>query len=157
MRSSRSLLEQLDKKGILFYNSAVPYDKTATFQTPCLTSMEISTKGHTKYKAPLDSRTMNKICFIKWWDQDIIYKDKSGNIFTRKELVRNVTDCDGGTHIGPNLKEAYANLSRLNLTRLRVVTNKGKGFFVNSPVLPSIRQIAYELLKTLEDEFPDLF
>lgn len=29
--------------------------------------------------------------------------------------------------------------------------------FRNSPVLPSVRQITHEVLKTLKDEFPQLF
>ena len=66
---------------------------------------------------------MEKKDFIKWWEQNIIFKDSRGNIFTRKDLVRNVTDKDGGAHVDPSLQEAYANLSRFNLTGLKLYVN----------------------------------
>jgi hypothetical protein len=148
--NSHSLLSQLDKKDILFYDSAIKYIPNA-FQTFCLTSIRMSTKKGAEYRAPLDGRDMEKIDFIKWWEENIIFKDNSGNIFTRKDLVRNVADKDGGAHVDPNLQEAYANLSRFNLTGLKLYVNGKQRGFKNTPVLPSIRQIAYELLETLKD------
>ncbi len=154
--NSHSLLSQLDKKDILFYDSAIKYIPNAC-QTFCLTSIRMSTKEGAQYKAPLDDRNMEKIDFIKWWEQNIIFKDSRGNIFTRKDLVRNVTDKDGGAHVDPSLQEAYANLSRFNLTGLKLYVNGKQRSFKNTPVLPSIRQITHEVLKTLNDEFPTLF
>jgi hypothetical protein len=154
--NSHSLLSQLDKKDILFYDSAIKYIPNA-FQTFCLTSIRMSTKGEAEYRAPLDDRNMGKIEFAKWWEENIIFKENGGNIFTRKDLVRNVADKDGGAHVDPKLQKAYANLSRFNLTGLKLYVNRKQRNFKNTPVLPSIRQIAHEVLKTLKDEFPELF
>ena len=154
--NSHSLLSQLDKKAILFYDSAIGYIPNA-FQTFCLTSIRMSTKEGAEYRAPLDGRNMAKIDFIKWWEENIIFKDNRGNIFTRKDLVRNVANKDGGAHVAPDLQEAYANLSRFNLTGLKLYVNGKQRGFKNTPVLPSIRQITHEVLKTLKDEFPELF
>ena len=155
-KDSHSLLSQLDKKDIRFYDSAIAYVPDA-FQTFCLTSIRMSTKEGAEYRAPLDDRNMVKIEFVKWWEENIIFKDNGGNIFTRKDLVRNVADKDGGAHVDPKLQKAYANLSRFNLTGLKLYVNRKQRNFKNSPVLPSIRQIAHEVLKTLKDEFPSLF
>ena len=154
--NSKSLLIQLNKKGINFYDSAVPYIPNA-FQTPCLTGIRMSTSGSAEYKAPLDDRNMVKIDFKKWWEDNVIFEDMAGNRFTRKDLVLNVADKDGGAHVDPKLQEAYANLSRFNLTGLKLYVNRKQRNFKNTPVLPSIRQIAHEVLKTLKDEFPKLF
>ena len=156
--NSKSLLAQLDKKDIPFYDSAIKYEPNA-FQSFCLTSIRMTTGrgAGAEYKAPLDDREMEKIGFGQWWEENVIFKDGSGNKFARRELVRNVADKDGGAHVDPKLQEAYANLSRFNLTGLKSYVNGKQKNFKNTPVLPSIRQIAHEVLKTLKDEFPDLF
>jgi hypothetical protein len=154
---STSLLSQLVKKDISFYDSAIKHEPNA-FQTFGLTSIRM-TAGRgagAEYKAPLDDRNIEKIDFRRWWEENIIYKDGAGNIFTRRDLVTNVADTDGGAHVDPKLKEAYANLSRFNLTGLISYVNGKQSSFKNTPVLPSIRQIAHEVLKTLKDEIPEL-
>ena len=71
-------------------------------------------------------------------------------------MVLTVANKEGGTHIDPKLDEAYANLSRFNSLGWKVFMSGVEKDFNNTPVLPSIRQIAHEVLKTLKDEFPDL-
>lgn len=158
--NSTSLLKQLNKKDILFYDSAVPFipdipNRTCS-QTPCLTSIRMSAKDGVSYIAPLDDREMTKIDFTKWWEGNIILVDTEGNRFNRKELVTNTADCDGGAHVDPKLKRSYANISIDNKIGLKAY-GKGKKDFQNRLVSPSIRQISHEVLRTLKDEFPDLF
>jgi len=157
---SISLLKQLNKKDTLFYDSAVPFipdtSKRTCFQTPCLTSIRMSTKDGVSYIASPDDREMTKIEFSKWWEDNIILIDTEGNRFNRKELVLNVADCDGGAHIDPKLKHSYVNISIDNKVGLKAFS-KGKKDFQNRLVFPSIRRISHEVFKTLVDEFPDLF
>ncbi len=68
-----------------------------------------------------------------------------------------MADKEGGAHIDPKLNHAYANLSRFNSLGWRVFYKGENKDFLNSPVLPSIRQIAHEILKTLRDSVADLF
>jgi len=160
--NSTSLLTLLNKKNIKFYDSAVPYDPKNLLPYNGLTMMRLSTKEGASYVAPLDggaptrSRT-RKIAFKTWWNGVFVIKDKDGVKFTRKDLVRNTANTDGGAHVDPELDVAYANLSRFNSLGWKVFRRDIEDDFRNSPVLPSIRQIAHEVLKTLRDEFSELF
>ena len=159
--NSTSLLTLLSKKDILFYDSAAVYDPRNLLPSNCLTMMKLSPSG-AEYVAPLDNLSPSrnkdkKVGFDRWWKRTIIYKDNTNNIFTRKDLVLTVANKEGGTHIDPKLDEAYANLSRFNSLGWKVFMSGVEKDFNNTPVLPSIRQIAHEVLKTLKDEFPELF
>ena len=159
--NSTSLLKQLDKRNILFYDSSVPFisdtPKRTCFQTPCLTSIRLSTKDGVSYEAPLDDREMTKIEFSKWWEDNIILIDTEGNRFNRKELVLNVANCDGGAHVDPKLKHSYANISIDNKVGLKAFSKGKEKDFQNRLVFPSIRRISHEILMTLNDEFPILY
>jgi len=159
---STSLLTLLNKKNINFYDSALPYDPHNLLTYSGLTMMRLSTKEGASYVAPLDegaptrSKT-RKIAFNTWWNGMFVVKDKHGKTFTRKELVLNTANTDGGAHVDPELDVAYANLSRFNSLGWKVFRRDIVDDFRNSPVLPSVRQITHEVLKTLKDEFPGLF
>ncbi|HEY50699.1 MAG TPA: hypothetical protein G4O20_02720 [Dehalococcoidia bacterium] len=159
--NSKSLLTLLDNKNIKLYDSALSYDPKNLLPFSALTMMKVSTEG-ASYVAPLDggapsrSRT-RKIAFQVWWDGVFVIKDKHGKTFTRKQLVLNTANMDGGAHVDPNLDEAYAKLSRFQSLGWKFFNRGIEDDFRNSPVLPSVRQIAHEVLKTLRDEFPKLF
>jgi len=157
--TSKSLLSQLNKKQIGFLDTASPYRPNNLLTSNCLTMMRMS-KGGGEYIAPLDdlspSRVNKKIPFDNWWFKNIVYKDNNKKTFTRSSIVLNVADTDGGAHVDPNLDEAYAKFSKFNTLGWKYFKGGTAEEFRNTPVLPSIRQIAYEILKTLKDEFPDL-
>jgi hypothetical protein len=159
---STSLLTLLGrKKRMLFYDSASKYDPRNTATSNCLTVMKSST-NEAEYVAPLDNlssaRDKNKKrSFDNWWKRLIIYKDNKNNEFTRRDLVLAVANKEGGAHVDPKLDQAYAGLSRFNSLGWKLFVHGEEKDFNNTPVLPSIRQIAHEVLKTLKDEFPDLF
>jgi hypothetical protein len=161
-RNSTSLLTLLNKKAIRFYDSAIPYDPQNLLPYNALTMMGLSPDKSGFYAAPLDggadtrSKT-RRIPFKIWWQGMFVIRDKNNKAFTRKDLVLNTANTDGGAHIDPNLDEDYASLSRFNSLGWKVFRRDIEDDFSNSPVLPSIRQIAHEVLKTLKDEFPELF
>ena len=161
---SKSLLGQLGKKNIVFLDTANRFDPNNLLASNCLTMMRYrfeNGKSEGRYVAPLDNlpptRVNIKIPFEIWWSRNIIYKDINKNVFTRKDLVLNVANTDGGAHVDPKLDEAYAQFSRFNTLGWKVFKNGIAENFENTPVLPSIRQIAYELLRTLKDEFPNIW
>lgn len=159
---STSLLTLLGRKRqMLFYDSASKYNPRNLATSNCLTVMKLST-DEAKYVAPLDdlspARDKNKRrSFDNWWKRLIIYKDNKNNTFTRSGLVLAVANKEGGAHIDPKLDQAYANLSRFNSLGWKQFVHGEEKDFNNTPILSSIRQIAHEVLKTLKDEFPDLF
>lgn len=157
---STSLLTWLHAKDIGFYDSGVDYEPEHSISHSGLAIMEFSPSG-ARYCAPLDdlppeSSKDKKVSFDEWWNK-VVYADDEQNILTRKHLVLNVANKEGGAHIDPKLDEAYANLSRFNSPAWKFIRNGVPEDFKNSPVLANIRQIAHEVLKILKDEFPDLF
>jgi hypothetical protein len=158
---STSLLTLLNKKNIKFYDSKTPYRPNSFIPYHGLTMIKIKDKEST-YMAPLEggasSRNKNsKIPFKVWWEVIFVIKDKNGNTFTRKDLVLNLADKDGGAHIDSSLDEEYANLSRFNSLGWKFLKkDTGEPESMNNPVLPSVRQITHEVIKTLKTEFPDL-
>jgi hypothetical protein len=164
--TSSALLTQLNKTKILFYDSANSFDPTNTLAVNYLTMIRMSKKEGEKdlkgdYIAPLENRISvnnpeKKIGFDRWWNQNIVIKDNSKNVFKRKDLIITVADKEGGAHVDPKLDQAYANLTRHDPLVWKVYTTEGKRDMGNS-VPPSIRQIAHEIIKTLREGTMDLF
>lgn len=111
------------------------------------------------YEPPLESvrpRVPIKVSFRRWWDK-VVVRDLTSATFTRRRLVLDVSNKEGGAHVDPKLDADYAKLSRFNSMGWKVSVAGGPQHDpINSPVLPSIRQIAHEVLRTLKDEYPDL-
>jgi hypothetical protein len=64
---------------------------------------------------------------------------------------------DGGAHVDSKLDEAYYALSRSNSLGWKYIKNGVEKDFATRPELASMRQISYEVLKSLKDEFPEYF
>lgn len=97
-----SLLTLLNKKNILFYDSALVKDKRSTQPHMGLIELKLMIGG-AEYSAPLDkapSKELNgKIKFEEWWDNNIVLEDANKNQFTRKDLVLIMCNQDGGAHV----------------------------------------------------------
>lgn len=165
---STSLLTLLHKKKtVFFYDTSAAYRPETiivSFSGLLQQSIQISQTGQAtaQYVAPLDflppdRKTDKKIGFGRWWERNIIIRDNKRNTFTRKEIVLTVADKEGGAHIDPTLNNAYTQLSRFNSLGWKFFKSDVTIDFGNNPALPSVRQIAHEVLKTLRDEFPSLF
>jgi len=165
---SKSLLTLLGKKRIKFYNTAMEYDSGLA---PNMKLILIIIRGHGEkdqgecfddayYRAPLDNcppgtDVNRKMDFLQWWNQIVII-DQKKNKFSRKDLVLDVSNKDGGAHIDPELNNKYADLTRSNSLGLVLISNNVEKKFSTNPELASIRQICHEVLKTLNDEFPGI-
>lgn len=153
-RESQSLLGQLEiRNKIHYYNTAIPQSQFG------LTGIKTSTNGissYTEYVAPLDNggplrKERPWILLPEWWDaMKVLYDGQA--YFTRKKLVLSLVNKDGGAHVDPQLDEAYANLSRNNTLNV---------FHDGAPVkgveLASVRQIAFELCRSLQEVYPSYF
>jgi hypothetical protein len=62
---------------------------------------------------------------------------------------------DGVMHVD-ELEESYRRLSRSNSLGSVVTSNGGERRPMNNPVLPTIRQIAFELDQSLSQAFPEV-
>lgn len=112
-----------------------------------------------KFAAPLDQLAPERVGppveFAQWWEPPIL-TDPLGNDFSRKGFVIALANKDGGAHIDPTLDDAYAALVKANsLGRMGGVAGEELKPLLNI-ALASVRQIAHELLRTLERELPRL-
>jgi hypothetical protein len=97
------------------------------------------------------TKSFSKISFQQWWEQ-IIIRDQLGNEFSRRSLILDLAEKDGGVHLDKKLKADYKELSRLNSLSITKNLNGGKGEQpVDNPVPATIRQIAEEVLQTFSE------
>lgn len=99
------------------------------------------------YYVPLDNVwTTRFVDFDDWWNEIVII-DQIKNSFSRKDLVLNISNKDGGVHIDPHLDSRYVDLTRKNSLGTMMEIN-GIWEAIESPELASMRQIGHEILKT---------
>ena len=93
--------------------------------------------------------------FDDWWDQPVI-RDGKDSVFTRRDLVLNLADTDGGSHVDPSLNPEYEALTRQNTMDWRIQDGENLIPLV-APHLASIRQITFEFLCSLAYLHPEVF
>jgi hypothetical protein len=114
-RQSRSVLGQLGRKGVKFFDSAGEYDSENIADHWGLVLMAVG-GGLPSYVAPLDDLPTGQgvwTDFDSWWGK-VVFRDSQKREITRGELVLAVANQDGGAHVDPSLREVYAALSRQN-------------------------------------------
>lgn len=86
--------------------------------------------------------------FDKWWTM-LVVRDAAGEIFTRKELVLFLANKAGGAHVDSKVQARIDALARSETLGFSVFDVDGERPVEEDPILPCVRQIAYELLETL--------
>ncbi|MGF9756524.1 hypothetical protein AAII07_15080 [Microvirga sp. 0TCS3.31] len=81
--------------------------------------------------------------FAIWWRMPVV-KDALGQLHSRRDLVLERANKDGGAHVDPTVKGKYARLSRENSMR-QYRGDEDNLVPMKNPVTPAIRQIAYEV------------
>ncbi|PGK30628.1 hypothetical protein CN902_10995 [Priestia megaterium] len=158
---SQSLLKLLNRKNIHFYDSASKYNPENLLSHMGLVDMVFSTDpNESGYIPHLDDlppylKTRKK-SFKNWWTKQIILEDSEKSPFTRRDIVLSLSNKDGGAHIDPKLNKKYANLSRKDSIGWKFSDGNQESTIFGGE-LATMRQIAHEVLKTLKDEFPELF
>jgi hypothetical protein len=152
---SRSLLSQLGSRfNWRFADSAYPFSERNRLIHHGLVGMRMSNSPPRATYIPKcltkAEDTYPLVPFHEWWQQAVVFKDKKGRRFTRREIVLSIADQDGGTHLDEELDESYADLSRENSMGLRVTSGGKELPWSSNPVPPAVRQIAHEILTTIE-------
>lgn len=156
-KNSKSLLDQLGvKNNLQFYDTANEVDPTNLLPQNTLVSIRFEHPGHIKYVAQLDnlpsSRLNTKKTFTEWWNRTIIVDKKKASM-TRKEIVLNMSNTDGGAHVDPVLKERYSNLARNNSMGWKFKTGNDLEYTNLSDIeLVTVRQISHEVIKTIKEQ-----
>ncbi len=159
-RQSRSLLEQLGLRNKRFFDSAGPLNPNNLLTECNLVGLQVSTADGGKYLATVQMGELpiapQKKPFAEWWN-DPVLKDDKGRFFSRRELVENVANTDGGAHVDPDLEKAYMDLSRNNSLGWIFSDGNIEQALSGRPELACMRQIAHEVLLTLKEHAPEYF
>jgi hypothetical protein len=115
----------------------------------------VQREGRWMLRAQLGERqTRDRLRFSEWWNNVVVILPGS-NPMNRGDLVRGVANKDGGAHVDAVLEGGYAKL--LRQTSLSVVSGEmASPIGPANPSLPMIRQIAYEVDTTLQEQISDL-
>jgi hypothetical protein len=182
---SRSLLSHLGLKGQMPFRDTALADPAPGVITLdgglCTFQFLLDTPGKIAFKAPRDDLSVDRMhppaCFDDWWLRPVLH-DAAGNAFARRDLVLSVCDQDGGAHIDAKLNPKYAALTRSNslgfgqsggeqpnsavltfgfegLNQVADIDEDDAEPLSNSIALASVRQVAHELISTLEHEVVD--
>lgn len=146
-KHSRSLIKQVGLESRFYMSSSPAIDGKNLLPECGLLGIEFTNSG-VKYVSLLDDCKMQFVSLDEWWNDSVI-DDKDGNIFSRKDLVLEMANRDGGAHVDPNISISYA---RFRDSGLRFEVNHGKKMGVH-PERYAVRQIAHELLKSLKPEY----
>lgn len=148
---SHSLMRQLGLLDIPFYSTAYRWDAKNLLPHHGLLQLRISSSG-SSYHAPLDDRPphlLRWIPFDGWWSE-VVFDDRKGNSLNRKQLVLALANKEGGAHVDPKLSPAYEAIAKKNALGWMVSTPSGQAPLPGRVELLGMRQIAHEILKTLE-------
>lgn len=91
--------------------------------------------------------------FAEWWTMKVT-KDARGTMFSRRDFIEHIANQEGGAHVQATLPERYAAISRANSMGMVFETPHGT-LIPGNPMLPGVRQIAYELELSLRNQLPD--
>lgn len=156
---SQALMQQLDLRECPFVDSAGKLNPRNLLPEHHLVAirMRVGVGERVRYipagRKPW--RSSLRIRFQDWWNEPIL-KDSEGHLFSRRDLVGNVANTDGGAHVDPELDEAYMQLSRKNSLGWLYTEDDILKKLEGRPELAAMRQIAYELLLTIAESYPDL-
>jgi hypothetical protein len=180
-KNSKSLLTQLKRKDIRFYDTGAQSDLRhqhikAVFDAPnpktgkkwkggvlhsqrlVLLASNSNADGQNRPYPPLlkgGLKGCNKLVFDDWWNQNAVNNVRGEKFLTRKELVLAMRNKDGGAHIDPNLSPKYAELTRSDGFKLTMILG-GVPAVENGPEPGTVRQIAFEVLHSIQTQLCDL-
>jgi len=89
--------------------------------------------------------------FDNWWSEEEVFKSSKASL-TRRDIVLSVANKDGGAHLDAKVPEKYDHFRKTwsggsTLTGINSGIARG---YDNIPTYPAVRQIAYELLSSLQ-------
>lgn len=155
-RPSRPLLAQMGKANIPFCNSTWPYDPENLAPHMGLVAIEHSPAG-VRFIPVRDLSPKNTMSFSAWWHQVVFATQDRSVRIRRRDLVLALANEDGGAHVDPELKIAYAKLKQFNALGWKTIDQLGNETDLQGAGYAAMRQIAYEVWISLADAFPECF
>lgn len=150
---SHSLLGQIGRKGERFWDTAVPDMPGNLLPYAGLVAVHVA-PGDPKY-APLfdDFAGASQVEFNAWWNAAVL-RERRGPALSRREIVLTAANQDGGAHVDPTgVDERYARFAHDNALGVTSREAIGPDRPLQGAVAASIRQIAHEVLRTLDPAY----
>lgn len=97
-----------------------------------------------------------KASFEEWWNKTVIVEPEMGLSLTRKDIIYSVSNTEGVLLTDPKLNQTFNELI-LRHPIGWVDEKKGVQRELLQVEFASVRQMAYELLKALQEESPEYF
>ena len=166
--NSTSLLKLLNGKQIPFLNTNAPKNSVAYWQLTKVNMQGNVFDANTPYVGIVGKHVIGSdeginiiyspiykawtnfndyIDFETWWGAEI-YDNKKGDVLTRKGLILNVANKDGGAHID-NLKQEYSSFKKSDILKFEV--NGILQGADNIPAYPAVMQISWELFHSIKN------
>lgn len=156
---SHALLHQLGIWKRTFLDTASPCSSDGVLSDFCLILMQLG-QNVPDWRAPLADTPLSPkwVKFADWWGEPVIkFPDTMGShTLSRRDLVTDLTNMDGGAHVDPCLPEKYYMLSRENGLGWVALDPEGNETPLQDPVPFCIRQIAFEVMETIKKHVPQL-
>lgn len=132
----------------------------AIAKPPICTLTAVRRTSGAAFYAPKGLDAFNPCPFIDWWRM-IVFDDADGVKLTRRDLVRLVSDKDGGVHADRRLPVGYWRISRMNSLRQQVLIDAegevvGFAITVPTPEPGSAGEIRIGILPDRDIGGPDL-
>lgn len=157
---SKSLLNQLGLKSVRFFDTADEFDSDNLVGYAGLLKFKFqNSEGYRPWVAPKGVReNPSMLTFPDWWNNTVIASPKQPKRirFCRRDLVLNIAETDGGSHVDDSIEIEYAALSKWNAIGISTQQN-GVVKAIENPILPCIRQIAHEIILLLFKKYPEYF
>ena len=101
------------------------------------------------FKNELYDKTQIKLVdFTTWWNGEI-FDNRQGLKLSRKDVILNIANKDGYSHVDLDEAENYSTFKQVNSFVLPY--NNTSGTVKTIPLFPTVRQIAYELQESIKD------
>lgn len=156
--SSKSLLGQLGlKPRFAFLDTAGPVNRRNLLPLTPLLIFRATVAEDGKlipsyepvfYEGPRPDGGLRALGFDDWWTMMVI-RDAAMEEFSRRDLVLFLANKVGGAHVDPATQARLDALSRSETVGFSVQDGHGERHIEEDPILPCVRQIAFEVLEVL--------
>lgn len=149
---SHSLLGQLGiKSKIGFYDTCLDFNPKNMLSHNGILRVHLSGRDAV-YEAPLDDNPLgmnHSKPFEDWWNK-LVFASLDDKGFTRKKIVTDLANKEGGAHVDPKLNSKFQKLTNGEYLNTQFIIEEDSSYIENAPAF-AMRQIAFEVIHSLQD------
>jgi len=151
-KNTKSLLAQIGLENIEFRTSAKNISEQASqgiYKAPiCMTFRTFPDDPPVRIDPELIP-ILYTTNFADWWEHEAMMYDTDNVTYTRKQLILEVANTDGGAHVDASLNATYHAITRVSGSGISYKLPDADEVYLN-PVPALIRQIGHEVISTFK-------